>query len=81
MWKVTESAARPTELDTTSSKLYNYVRRNIEKQTREDVPYYVYEEQRISKEDWDTYLKVAQNSQDVSDITDALVELAMLIGG
>lgn len=85
MWKEVESATRPSELDTASSKVYNYVRRNIREEEREvngeTVVYYVFEEQRIHKEDWDTYAKVIQNTQDVADITDALIELAELIGG
>ncbi len=85
MWKEVESATRPSELDTASSKVYNYVRRNIREEEREvngeTIVYYVFEEQRIRKEDWDTYAKVIQNTQDVADITDALIELAELIGG
>ena len=85
MWKEVESATRPSELDTASSKVYNYVRRNIREEEREvngeTVVYYVFEEQRIHKEDWDTYAKVIQNTQDVADITDALIELAELRGG
>ena len=81
MWKTSESATRPTELDTVSSKAYNYVRRNIREEDRDGEVCYVFEEQRVRKEDWDTYMSVAQNTQDVADINDALIELAELIGG
>ena len=85
MWRIAESRIRPAELDTTSSKKYNYVRRNITEEQRTEegktVTVYVFEEQKILKEDWDTYTNVMRNTQDVADITDALIELAELIGG
>lgn len=84
MWEKRESKERPSVLDTTSSRVYNYVRKNIEQETRqgEEGPetFYAFDEQKILKEDWDTYENVARNTQDVADVMDALVELAALVG-
>lgn len=84
MWEKRESKERPSVLDTTSSRVYNYVRKNIEQETRqgEEGPetFYVFDEQKILKEDWDTYENVVRNTQDVADVMDALVELAALVG-
>lgn len=84
MWERRESKERPATLDTTSSKIYNYVRKNIRTETRDvaedQETLYVFDEQKVRKEDWDTYENVIRNSADIEDITDALVELAGLIG-
>lgn len=84
MWEKRESKERPSVLDTTSSRVYNYVRKSIEQETRqgEEGPetFYVFDEQKILKEDWDTYENVVRNTQDVADVMDALVELAALVG-
>ena len=64
-----ESGVRPAEVDTTSSKVYVYLRRNIEERTRED-PFsvsegeeqrepqkiFVYEEAKLTKEEYVLYL-------------------------
>lgn len=68
-----ESNDRPSELDTTSSKVYNYVRRNIEEKTKEEdgriITYYEYYEEKVNKEIWELYIRV-------SDLEDALCELS-----
>lgn len=73
MWSRVESNDRPSELDTTSSKVYNYVRRNIEEKTKEEdgriITYYEYYEEKVNKEMWELYIRV-------SDLEDALCELS-----
>ena len=74
MWSRVESIDRPSELDTTSSKVYNYVRRNIEEKTKEDedgriITYYEFYEEKVNKEMWELYVRV-------SDLEDALCELS-----
>ena len=74
MWSRVESTDRPSELDTTSSKVYNYVRRNIEEKTKEEedgriITYYEYYEEKVNKEIWELYVRV-------SDLEDALCELS-----
>ena len=58
-WYHSESATRPLETDTTSSKKYNYVRRNITEVQRteneEIITMYEYDECKILKEDWGLY--------------------------
>lgn len=78
-WKTVESNERPSELDKTSSKVYNYIRRNIAEKTRKDemsgdsIVYYEYEECKILKADWALY-------EGVSDNTANIDYLAMMTG-
>lgn len=57
-----KSDTRPEETDTTSSRVYNYFRSNIEQtevtdeMTNEKHICYTYDEEKIRKEDWDQYL-------------------------
>ena len=73
-WQTVESSIRPTALDTTSSRVYNYVRKDIEEKTREDemtqetVTYYEYKEQKILKADWAIYEGMTDNAADIAYI-------------
>ena len=74
MWYITEMIGKPELQDTTSSKVYNYDRRNIVEEQRTDeegnvTTAYVFEEKKVKKEDWDSYLemKKLKERQDVSD--------------
>ena len=74
MWYRTEMTDKPELQDTTSSKVYNYDRRNIveEKRTDEEgnvLTAYVFEERKVTKEDWERYLEMKElkERQDVSD--------------
>ena len=80
MWRKSESKIKPVLIDTTSSQAVVYVRKNIEEVTRDDETLYVYDEQEVKKEDWDLYKTVLDNSSELADIEDALVEIANLIG-
>lgn len=76
----------PFELDTTSSKIYNYVRRNIEEEQREQsdgstMTMYVFDELKIKKSDWELFQTVSDSQTRINDVEDALIELAELIGG
>lgn len=57
-----KSNTKPEETDTTSSRVYNYYRSNIEQaeetdeMTKEKHVVYTYDEEKIRKEDWDQYL-------------------------
>lgn len=64
-WYQTESTVRPETLDVTSSRVYNYVRRNIEETEFEDVTFYVYEEAKVKKDDWPMHLKQEQMTADI----------------
>lgn len=71
-WYHSESATRPLETDTTSSKKYNYVRHNITEVQRteneEIITMYEYDECKILKEDWGLYEETAQNTADIEYI-------------
>lgn len=67
-----ESLIRPLEVDTGSSRLYNYVRQNIEEVERvedgETITVYVYDECKVPKEAWGLYLDTMQNTADIEYI-------------
>ena len=74
MWYRTEMTDKPELQDTTSSKVYNYDRRNIVEEQRTDeegnvTTAYVSEERKVKKEDWERYLEMKElkERQDVSD--------------
>lgn len=71
-WYKAESTVMPPETDTTSSKVYNYVRRNItEKEvTNNDttITVYEYEEMKIPKDFWGVYLSMVQNAANIDYI-------------
>lgn len=82
MWYTVESGIMPTEIDDTSSEVYVYIHKDIEKvEDEEKGTYYTYLEQKIKKEDWDMYKQILSNTSDLSDIQDALVELAEMVVG
>lgn len=62
-WEKVESSVYPVLIDTTSSKVYNYMRRNVVEKQEEDmqgniVTYYEYEEVKVLKEDWDLFMAI-----------------------
>lgn len=74
MWYKSEMANKPSLTDTTSSKVYNYDRRNITEVQRTDdegnvTTAYEYEECKVKKEEWQNYIdmKKLKERQDVSD--------------
>ena len=69
-WKTAQSAERPEELDTTSSKVYNYARRNITEGTSEGsdgelIRVFNYEELKVEKANWPLYLELEQAKADI----------------
>ena len=88
MWYRNENSgyARPSEVDTTSSKAYAYLRRNIEfveERTRPDgeveEAHYTWEETKIPKDVWDVCEKVLAHDGALDDVYSALTELAEMI--
>ena len=63
-WYTTQSTVRPETLDVTSSRVYNYLRRNIEETEVEGVVFYTYDEMKVKKDDWQMYLKQEQMTAD-----------------
>lgn len=86
-YRLVASSVKPTTIDLTSSKKYNYVRKNITEITNDDGSVmYEYEEAKVSKEVWDDSimkdLEIAElkgaNAKLETDITilqKAIVEL------
>lgn len=68
-WIKSESGIEPQEIDTTSSKAYNYIRRNIATEERESdgeiYTMYVYDECRVPKEAWGIYEELIQAQADI----------------
>ena len=69
-WHNVQSLELPEETDTTSSKVYNFVRRNItaheSEQDGETIVTYEYQECKIPKESWGMYLELIQTKADVA---------------
>ena len=72
-WYNSESMSEPMEIDTESSAIYNYIRRNIhevsEKIEGETVIKYEYEECKILKESWGIYQELVQQKADIDYLT------------
>lgn len=71
MWYNSESTVKPLEVDTTSSEVYVYLRRNVtEKEVVDEmgtvVVFYEYEERMIPKTEYDSYLEQEQLRADVT---------------
>lgn len=68
-WIIAHSAERPALEDTTSSKIYNYVRRNISEIHTSDeqgeMTMYEYEELKIKKDAWDIYKELEKAQADI----------------
>ncbi len=69
-WKTVQSTARPVDVDTTSSKVVNYVRKNIHMVQVEDMDgqertVYEYDELEVNKDAWTMYLQLEQAQADI----------------
>ena len=69
-WKPSQSTERPAATDTTSSKVYNYARRNITEGTSEGsdgelILVFNYEEMKVEKANWPLYLELEQAKADI----------------
>lgn len=85
MWYYSEATTPPQLIDDTSSKKVVYITKDVEEFEREidgeTITMYRWMEQKIKKEDWELYRSVLSNTSDISDLTDAVIELAGIIGG
>ena len=84
MWYKSESTTRPEIVDSTSSKVYVYVRKNIEEVEREDEQtgntyiVYVYDETKIPKEVYSIFEGQMIADSRIADIEEVITEI---IGG
>lgn len=85
MWYKCENGSldRPQKIDSTSSAVYVYVRKDItEISAEEDLPaHYEWMETKIGKEDWEVYEQVLGHGEALDDVYVALTELAEMIVG
>lgn len=74
------SGDKPAELDMTSSKVYNYIRKDFEQIEvlidQMTVKEWQYKELAVLKEDWDLFTQVMSNCDEIAMIEDALCELS-----
>lgn len=82
MWIKSESKTRPLEMDTTSSKVYNYDRRNVKQteRTAEDgskETIYSYEENKVLKTEWENYLTLKELTAQQETTMSAVQDLIM----
>ena len=83
MWYKAEYTERPLDVDTKSSATVAYVRKDIIHVDGTEVKDARWEcmEQTVPQEDWELYALLMEQKSEVSDIEDALMELAEMIGG
>lgn len=84
MWYKAESMTLPAIIDDVSSRVYVYVRKNINVEQRTDesgetIIVYVYDEIKIPKEVYEIFNLESGNERRISDIEDTLAD--MLFGG
>ena len=74
-WIKSSSNVRPPEYDFKSSKVYNYVRKNIEEvedideETEEITVSYTYDELKVHKSAWDIYKDLEKAQADIDYLT------------
>ena len=85
MWYKNENGSnvKPDALDSTTSKLYVFVRKDFEEiEETEEVPaHWTWMECKIRKDDWMIYQTVMGHDSALDDVYAALTELAELIVG
>lgn len=83
MWHTVENGenVRPSAIDTTSSRVYVYVRKNTQavEETEEFPAHYKWEELKIPREMWEISEKVLGHDEALDDVYGALTELAEMI--
>lgn len=84
-WYINENDTdeMPSELDTTSSSIYVYVRKDFVRHEEMDsgVTYYSWQEYKIPKSVYDIFIKVITNEAVTNELLNAICELAELVGG
>lgn len=83
IWYTTEGTSYPLLLDTGSSKIYNYVRKDIEHlEATDELPErWRWKECKVSKANWEIYSRVMDHETALDDVYAALTELADIIAG
>ena len=78
-------SVKPADVDSTSSKVYVYVRKDFTlipaqgEGEHANPEHWEWLEQKVKKEDWELYQTVTGHTSELSDVEDALMELAEMI--
>lgn len=88
MWYKSQNgdANKPQAVDESSSKKVVYVRKDFEQIEVSDgedgtKTVWTWLETKVPKNDWEAFRMAWKNASDISDLTDALVELAEILTG
>ena len=79
-WYNGESTIRPVLIDDSSSKVWVYVRRNVEEHERENEQriketFYSFEESKVPKDVWLIFQKTVESDERIADLEEAVTEL------
>ena len=83
-YRKSQSSIKPDLIDTTSSKKYVYIRQNIvevnskDEQSGEDRSYFEYDEAKLTKEEYEQYLKEINSTKTLESIENLKSENQML---
>lgn len=82
-YRKSQSSIYPEPIDTTSSKKYVYLRQNVvenqsEEMDEETHTYYEYEEAKLTKEEYEQYLKEINSTETLESIENLKAENQML---
>ena len=72
------SSVKPEMIDTTSSKKVVYIRQNIVEVQKDDTIFYEYDEAKLTKEDYQKYLKEMEATDTLKTIENLKSENKML---
>lgn len=74
MWTTVESMFEPELTDSTTSRNWIYVRRNVRTEQRKDeetgetVTVYIFEEMRVPRDEWELYKAIERNAANIDYI-------------
>ena len=83
-YKKSQSSIEPSLIDTTSSKKYVYLRQNVveinskDEQSGEDRSYFEYDEAKLTKSEYEEYLKESNSTETLESIENLKAENRML---
>ena len=78
-FKKSQSTVRPELIDATSSKKVVYIRQNIIEKQMDDTTFYEYDEAKLTKEDYQEYLKELETTDTLKTIENLKTENQALL--
>lgn len=76
---ISESTNYPELVDTTSSKKFIYIRQNVIEVQKNDITFYKYDEAKLTKEEYEIYLKEISSQETLKNIKTLKEENAILL--